>query len=124
MCDFLLYAGFAAAVFITLIADYLVPLFYGQAYAESAEVLVIHVWAGVFFFTSALVSRWLLIEDALKAAFYVQAAGAVVNLGLNFWLIPKYGVVGAATATLISGFISGYVVLLFFHPKLYPMGKK
>jgi Na+-driven multidrug efflux pump len=52
----------------------------------------------------------------------VQAVGAVANVGLNFWLIPKYGVVGAATATLISGFISGYLVLLF-HTRLYPMGK-
>ena len=92
------------------------------SYIESVEVLVIHVWAGVFFFTSALVSRWLLIEDALFAAFYVQAAGAVTNVGFNFWLIPKYGVVGAAIATVLSAFISGYVVLLF-HPKMYPMGK-
>jgi O-antigen/teichoic acid export membrane protein len=122
LCDFLLCAGFAAAVFITLTADYLVPLLYGQAYIESVEVLVIHVWAGVFFFTSALVSRWLLIEDALIAAFYVQAVGAVANVGLNFWLIPKYGVVGAAIATLLSAFVSGYIVLLF-HPRMYPMGK-
>ena len=122
LCDLLLCAGFAAAVFITLTADYLVPFVYGQAYIESVEVLVIHVWAGVFFFTSALVSRWLLIEDALIAAFYVQAAGAVANVGLNFWLIPDYGVLGAAIATLLSAFVSGYVVLLF-HPRLYPMGK-
>ena len=78
---FLLCAGLAAAFFITLTADYLVPLLYGQAYIESVEVLVIHVWAGVFFFTSALVSRWLLIEDVLKAAFYVQAAARLPTSG-------------------------------------------
>ena len=122
LCDFLLCAGLAAAIFITLTADCLVPLFYGQSYAESVEVLVIHVWASVFFFTSALVSRWLLIEGALIAAFYVQVAGAVANVGLNFWLIPEHGAVGAAIATVLSAFISGYVVLLF-HPRLYPMGK-
>ena len=122
LCDFLLWAGIAVAVFITLTADYLVPLLYGQAYIESVEVLVIHVWAGVFFFTAALLNRWLLIEDALVAAFYVQAVGAAANIGFNFWLIPQYGVVGAAIATLLSALISGYVILLF-HPRLYPMGK-
>ena len=122
LCDFLLWAGIAVAVFITLTADYLVPLLYGQAYIESVEVLVIHVWAGVFFFTAALLNRWLLIEDALAAAFYVQAVGAAANIGFNFWLIPQYGVVGAAIATLLSALISGYVILLF-HPRLYPMGK-
>jgi O-antigen/teichoic acid export membrane protein len=35
------------------------------------------------------------------------AAGAVVNVGLNFWLIPAYGMLGAAYATLAA-----YAVLL------------
>jgi O-antigen/teichoic acid export membrane protein len=122
LCDFLLWAGIAVAIFITLTAEDLVPLLYGQAYSESVEVLVIHVWAGVFFFTAALLNRWLLIEDALIAAFYVQAVGAVANIGFNFWLIPEYGVIGAAVATLLSAMVSGYIILLL-HPKLYSMGK-
>jgi O-antigen/teichoic acid export membrane protein len=36
----------------------------------------------------------------------VTGAGAVVNVGLNFWLIPAYGMVGAAISTLAA-----YVVL-------------
>ena len=36
----------------------------------------------------------------------VTGIGAAVNVGLNFWLIPKWGMVGAAISTLIS-----YVVL-------------
>jgi O-antigen/teichoic acid export membrane protein len=35
------------------------------------------------------------------------AAGALVNVGLNFWLIPAYGMLGAAYATLAA-----YAVLL------------
>jgi O-antigen/teichoic acid export membrane protein len=36
----------------------------------------------------------------------VTGVGAAVNVGLNFWLIPRWGMVGAAVSTLIS-----YVVL-------------
>jgi O-antigen/teichoic acid export membrane protein len=36
----------------------------------------------------------------------VTGAGAAVNIGLNFWLIPRYGMVGAAISTAAS-----YVVL-------------
>jgi O-antigen/teichoic acid export membrane protein len=32
----------------------------------------------------------------------VTGAGALVNVGLNFWLIPAYGFVGASIATLAS----------------------
>jgi O-antigen/teichoic acid export membrane protein len=122
LCDTLLWAAVVVAVFITLTADFFVPMLFGNSYVESVDVLVIHVWAGIFFFTAALVNRWLLIEGALVATFCVQAVGAVTNIGFNFWLIPQYGGVGAAIATVLSALVGGYVTLLC-HPRLYPMGK-
>jgi Na+-driven multidrug efflux pump len=46
--------------------------------------------------------------------------GAVINIGLNFVLIPKFGVVGAAYATVFS---QAYVCLLFdlFQKETRPM---
>jgi O-antigen/teichoic acid export membrane protein len=48
------------------------------------------------------------------------AAGAAVNFGLNVWLIPAYGMLGAAYATLVA-----YVVLLAIRTvsaqKIYPV---
>jgi O-antigen/teichoic acid export membrane protein len=32
----------------------------------------------------------------------VTGAGAAVNVGLNFWLVPAYGMVGAAIATVVA----------------------
>jgi O-antigen/teichoic acid export membrane protein len=32
----------------------------------------------------------------------VEWVAAIVNIGLNFWLIPVYGIVGAAAATFVS----------------------
>jgi O-antigen/teichoic acid export membrane protein len=32
----------------------------------------------------------------------VTATGAAVNVALNFWLIPRYGMVGAAVSTLAA----------------------
>src|SRR5690242_17899397 len=47
-------------------------------------------------------------------------SGAVVNFGLNFWLIPAYGMLGAAYATLIA-----YIVLMAIRTvsaqKIYPV---
>ncbi len=36
----------------------------------------------------------------------VSGAGAAVNVGLNFWLVPRYGMVGAAVST-----VAAYLVL-------------
>ena len=40
-------------------------------------------------------------------AFYTTVVGAIANIGLNFFFIPKYGILGAAITTLI-----GYLVTL------------
>ncbi|HLK42005.1 MAG TPA: polysaccharide biosynthesis C-terminal domain-containing protein [Thermoleophilia bacterium] len=39
----------------------------------------------------------------------VTTGGAAVNIGLNFWLIPHYGIVGAGVSTVI-----GYAALVLF----------
>jgi len=44
---------------------------------------------------------------------YIKLGGALLNIALNFILIPKYGIEGASTATLISFFcmaFSAYII--------------
>jgi O-antigen/teichoic acid export membrane protein len=48
---------------------------------------------------------------------YLQFAGGGVNIGLNFWLIPKYGIFGAAFSTMITFFL--IFVLGYFISKKY-----
>ena len=93
---------------------------FGETYAESVPILVTHVWAGVFVFMRALLSKWLIAEDLLKLSMLSQVLGALVNIILNLKLIPVYGPVGAAYATLISQAVAGYLVL-FLHRDLWPM---
>ena len=42
-----------------------------------------------------------LSENLQKYSFYRTLAGAIINIILNYLLIPKYGIYGAAFATLI-----------------------
>ncbi|MEZ4210375.1 MAG: polysaccharide biosynthesis C-terminal domain-containing protein [Patescibacteria group bacterium] len=37
-----------------------------------------------------------------------QRDSAVINIGLNWWWIPQYGMMGAALATLVSYLIMWY----------------
>ena len=117
--DFLFCSGLLIAAIVTLLSDGLVLVF-GETYAESVPILVTHVWTGVFVFMRALLSKWLIAEDLLKLSMFSQVLGALVNIILNLKLIPVYGPVGAAYATLISQAVAGYLVL-FFHRDLWPM---
>ena len=41
---------------------------------------------------------------------------------LNYILIPVYGAIGAAVATIVAQFVSGFIVPIFFRiDKKYPM---
>jgi PST family polysaccharide transporter len=120
--DALLAIGLLVAVVVTGLAGWLVPLLFGADYLEAVPVLVVHVWAAIFVFMRALLSKWLIAEHLLPLSLLSQGAGAVANVLLNLYLIPLYGPLGAAYATVVSYVLSGYIIL-FAHPSLRPMAR-
>lgn len=87
---------------ISFMSEWIVKIMYGPGFELSAQVLVIHVWAGVFVFSGIASSRWFIAENLQKYTFYRTLAGCVINFVLNFIFIPKYGVIGSAWASVIS----------------------
>ncbi|HCJ28762.1 MAG TPA: flippase, partial [Pseudomonas sp.] len=118
--DVLFILAIAVALLVTLVAGPLISLLFGTEYQNSASILTIHIWAGVFIFMRAAFSRWILIEGALMFSLVTQGLGALANIGLNALLIPHYGGEGAAMATLISYAIASYAALLV-HKKTRPV---
>jgi PST family polysaccharide transporter len=94
----------------------LIELIYGQEYQPSATILSIHIFASIFIFQRAILSKWLIIEKLYKYSLISSLAGAIVNIALNAVLIPHYAGVGAAWATVISYMVASYG-FLFFQPK-------
>src|SRR3546814_15207753 len=94
--------GLAVAVLVGLSAQRLIPLLYGQEYAQSAVILSIQIWAGIAVAMSYVHGRWLLAEGLQKYGLYYTLAGAATNISLNFLFIPRYGAVGDAWATLAT----------------------
>lgn len=95
------------------------PFLFGDEYADAGGVLVIHIWTLVFIFLGVASSKHLVAENQQRMELVRTIIGAIVNIGLNFLLIPKYTVYGAAIATLISqAFASylGYLVSRKFWP--------
>lgn len=87
---------------MTLLAEWIMGFLFGGGYSESASVLVIHVWTGVFVFSGVASSRWFVMEGLQRYSFYRTLFGGVINVLLNWLLIPRYGPVGAAWASVIS----------------------
>ena len=114
--DFLAGLGLAVAVFFTFASDKVIVLIFGAEYAAAGPILSVHIWAGVFVFLKVAMSRWLLNEGRLNFLFISNGLGAAVNIALNLFLIPRYGGMGAAVATVISYAFAGLFACFLYRP--------
>ncbi|GAB5413439.1 MAG: flippase [Congregibacter sp.] len=90
------------ALLLSLMSPFLVATLFGDSYAAAAGVLAVHVWAAFFVFLGVASSKWFLAEGLQKLLFLRTVINAVINIALNYLLIPEYGPIGAAIALLIS----------------------
>jgi O-antigen/teichoic acid export membrane protein len=100
--DLMVWLSVAIALPMTFIATPIVVALFGSAYAESGPVLAVHIWASVFVFLGVASSQWLVAENRQMLSFQRTLLGLIINVIFNFILIPKYGGIGAAIATLIG----------------------
>jgi len=96
---FLLLLCLIAAYFI---APIIIPLVAGDRFIPSVEVFqwLLPATFGMTF-SIIMANQWIGRGFFLQASFLTLAAG-FANLGLNIWLIPQYGMMGAIYATLIA----------------------
>jgi O-antigen/teichoic acid export membrane protein len=111
--DLMVWMAIAIALPMTFLSDWLINLLYGEQYSQAGTVLMIHIWTGVFVFLGVAFGKFLTTQNWTKKSFYRTLLGAILNIILNFILIPKYGINGAAIATLLGQFIANYVYDIF-----------
>jgi PST family polysaccharide transporter len=105
----LFWLSLVVPILITLFAESIILLVFGEQYRGASTPLSIQCWAGIFVFSGLVSNHWYLVENLNRYNLYRHIAGAAVNIGLNVILIPRYGISGAAFATLITQFASSYL---------------
>lgn len=111
--NLLVWLSIAIALPISFISPFLISITFGSEYIAAATILSIHIWSGVFIFMNNAVGKWHIAENLTKLSLFRTLSGAIINIFLNLFLIPKFHIIGAAWATLISyayvGYFSGLV---------------
>lgn len=123
---YLMLAAATAFLGLSLFAPEILRLVATDAYRGAEEVIPLLVFASVLatahpvFLTGVNLAR--------RFGFYLlfTGVGAGVNLGLNLWLIPRMGAMGAALAK-VAGYAAvaavSYVVAQRLHPIPYDWGR-
>jgi O-antigen/teichoic acid export membrane protein len=105
----LVWGGILLAVITTFISPWLISLLYGQEYTSSANVLMISIWAVPFVYLGGISTKMYVALSQSKNILWRSVSGLLMNLILNYFLIPLYGAVGAAMATLVSQIMACYL---------------
>ena len=106
----------AQSVGMALLAKPLVWLMYGPEYAGSARILAVAVWYITFGYYGSVRNIWILAEEKQKYLTGINIAGALANVILNFCLIPIFGAIGAAVASLVTQFFTNVIIGFIFKP--------
>ena len=108
------------ALALTLLAPWLVDLLAAPRFADSASVV------GPLAFATVSYGAYIVIAIGVGRArrtqfnWVVTGAAAVVNVALNFALIPTYGMMGAAIAT-VAAYTTMAVGMAWWSQKIYPV---
>jgi O-antigen/teichoic acid export membrane protein len=112
--DLMTWSAIGIALPIMLFSHNIIKLLFGIQYQEAVGVLKIYAWASVFVFLGCASGRWFLVENLQLLGSIYSFLGSILNVLLNILLISKYGIIGAAWATLISYIIITNFILIIF----------
>ena len=111
--DVLAWMAIGISIPVSFFATDIIKLLYGSKFLPSAPILTIYIWAGVAVFLGVASSQYLVTENLTKISLLRTSLGMVVNVVLNLILIPLYGIVGSAVATLISYSLATFSIVFF-----------
>ncbi|MBF0547343.1 MAG: flippase [Candidatus Riflebacteria bacterium] len=102
------------SIIVFIFSEKIILLMFGKTFLPSAPILTVHIFSGIIVSMGVIFSNRFLLKNQQIIGLYGTIVGAVANILLNFILIPKYGGVGAAWATLISYIVPPAFQSIFF----------
>ncbi len=108
--------SYAIAVPVTLLAQWLVPALFGEAYARGGLMLAILIWSNVFYGLEIARSSFLTVMHWTRIYLLTVTLGCLLNVVFNYWLIPLYGGMGAVIASLVAYWFAAHGSCFLFKP--------
>jgi O-antigen/teichoic acid export membrane protein len=106
--------GVLAGILTILFGKLFIALLFGEQYKAAYFPLVLTIWTGIFISQGVARGIWMISENMQGYRLVNNLIAVPMNIALNWYLIPKYGIVGASIASLASiGLGTWFVPFLF-----------
>jgi O-antigen/teichoic acid export membrane protein len=105
-------------IFVFMFASDIVKILYGESYLQVSSILRIIIFAGIISGIATVGSAFIQAVEKVGVSFKIGVFITVINILLDFLLIPKYRSIGAAYANSISQILgcflgTGYILYNF-----------
>lgn len=118
----IVYLALAQSIVLTFAAPLVVRILYGSEYVAAVPTLQIITWYTSFAYMGSVRNIWILAEQQQKILWKINLSGAVLNIAMNYVLIPILGINGAAIASVAAQFFTNFVLCLII-TTLRPVSK-
>ncbi len=112
----------AYSLFVTLLAEPIIRLTYGEAYVDAVPALSLVVWYTAFSYFGSINNLYMVAEGKTLYVPIITVTGAGLNILLNLLLIPDFGIIGAAAASLATQMVANFLLPALI-PTLRPASK-
>lgn len=100
--------SYAIAIPMTLLSQWLVDTLFGEAYSRAGLMVACLIWAHLFTSLEIARSAFLAAMNWYKIYFISVFSGCIMNIVLCYFLIPRYGGMGAVAASIVAYWFAGH----------------
>lgn len=100
--------SYAIAIPMTFCSQWLVDTLFGEAYSRAGLMTAWLIWAHLFTSLEIARSAFLSAMNWYKIYFVTAFSGCILNIVLCYFLIPRYGGMGAVIASIIAYWFAGH----------------
>ena len=109
-----IYVSILAAICFVVFAPLIIRVLYGDAYMLAVKPLRVITWYTIFSYLGVARNAWIVCENKQKYLKSMYFGAAIINVILNYFMIPRLGASGAALASLISQVCTSFILPCFW----------
>ncbi len=107
------YVSMFVSVCFTLFGSLVIKILYGDEFMPAVLPLQIVSWYTAFSYLGVARSAWMVCNNKQKHLKFMYIPAIIINVILNFSLIPILGAAGAALASLVTQIFTSIILPLF-----------
>jgi polysaccharide transporter, PST family len=108
--------GYLTIVPFIAIAPWLLRMLFGESFTAAGTIAQVHLMTVLFAFMGVARGQVLITLGFTQFTMTASCIGALLNIALNFLLIPSMGPVGAAAASVSAFAVSTCLIGFFYKP--------